>query len=89
MFLQKSTETLFIHKCFCICYIFEQPGEVKFDTAINIIIALRVQHSQGLLPSVRGLMQHIRMGFGKTNTVVEYYAQQFENMTVNIISLVE
>ena len=43
---------------------------------------MRQKHPQGLLPSIRGFMQTIHMGFANTNAVLKCYAKNYLNMTV-------
>eukprot|EP01084_Bolivina_argentea_P006044 11435_1 len=60
-----------------------EAGHPRFERALQQLIEMRQKHPQGLLPSIRGFMQTIHMGFANTNAVVKYYANNYLNMTLD------
>eukprot|EP01083_Nonionella_stella_P014853 41594_1 len=58
-------------------------GNPKFDAALSRLKSMRKAHSEGHLPSLRGFMKAVHLGFPKANAVLKYYAQKEMNMTLD------
>eukprot|EP01083_Nonionella_stella_P058194 152515_1 len=55
-------------------------GNVKFDEGLSLL--RNTMDTYGMLMSVRGFMEQIHLGFGKSNLILEHYANEELNITL-------
>ena len=58
------------------------PGNDKFEYCLKMLLELRWEDPNGNLPSVRGFMSKVKLGFGNANIVLKHYANKYLNITL-------